>query len=356
MKTLIYDKEKELKNCDFLRTVLVIAVVLYHSVLFANSSDRVRATTDIESNVLFWIFDFIDSFHTRVLTIIAGYVFYYLKIEKNRYKDFLPFFKNKVKRLLVPYLFIMIIWVIPVDFFLLKYQPIELFYLLISKKSSQLWFLLMLFGEYMIFYLLANFFKNKNVIPFIIALVFAGLGYAFKYGEAKFLTFFDFLQFPNVLMYFIFFLIGFKFRQYGTAFLRKRVWLYLFIITVIYALSIVLKSVENSILNYVGTGFYAITFELSAPIVFVVLQVVADKINTENKLFLFTKKYSMTVYLFHEQFIYIILSALFLIGSTIVYLNVIISFIIAYALSLLVAVILHKTSPTRFLLGEKPKL
>ena len=60
------------------------------------------------------ISDFVNAFHIYGFTFISGFLFYYLKIEKIKYEDFVLFSKNKAKRLLAPYVFVCTVWVAPI--------------------------------------------------------------------------------------------------------------------------------------------------------------------------------------------------------------------------------------------------
>ena len=84
---------------------------------------------------------------------------------------------------------------------------------------------------------------------------------------------------------------------------------------------------------------------------FTVLQAVAQRVNWDNKVFAFLSRRSMTVYLFHQQIIYLVI-CLFN-GVVNLYLNAALNFIVAMAGSLLMATVLHKFRTTRFLIGEK---
>lgn len=65
-----------LKNCNFSKTVLMILVVFYHSIVFWTgtwfSSDPV-----FESNFLGLLAEYIGSFHIYAFALVLGYIFAY---------------------------------------------------------------------------------------------------------------------------------------------------------------------------------------------------------------------------------------------------------------------------------------
>ena len=65
--------------------------------------------------------DFMNSFHIFAFALASGYLFYYLKIEQGKYEKFQSFLIGKTKRLIVPYVFVCIIWVIPIVSFALHF-------------------------------------------------------------------------------------------------------------------------------------------------------------------------------------------------------------------------------------------
>lgn len=106
------DQKRELDNCTFVKTVLMLIVVAYHSIL-AWSGSWFTAISVERSEILAGIASWLNSFHIYGFTLVSGYLFYYLRYEKGKYGQFIPFLKQKAKRLLVPYVFVVAVWVIP---------------------------------------------------------------------------------------------------------------------------------------------------------------------------------------------------------------------------------------------------
>ena len=147
------DQSIELKNCTYSKTILMLIIVFYHSALMYRGG---------------WGLDaFLASFHLATFVLISGYLFYHVKFERRRYQKYLPFIGNKVKRLLVPYVFIATIWAAPV--YMHYYgmgTVVEKFVL--GKEPAQLWFVLMLFWVFTIFWLISDFVNNHSILGFLI--------------------------------------------------------------------------------------------------------------------------------------------------------------------------------------------
>ena len=325
----------------------MLIVVIYHCIVFWTGSWFTKNPA-IESNILSTLASWMNSFHIYGFTFVSGYLFYFLKHEKNKYSSFLPFAANKAKRLLVPYVFVSIIWVIPfaVYFSHLGVREIVIQYGL-GTSPSQLWFLLMLFCVFIIFHPLSSFFEKHNIGGAIVVIVLYGIGLV---GQ---------MVLPNIFQvfracaYIPLFWLGFKVRQYGSRVLRKipiLVWLASDVL--LFAIAQYLSSFDGIIFKLMNLGLEFVLHIVGALMAFVILQKITDKIKwKESKVFGILSKNSMPVYLFHQQVIYIFVT--WLNGLINPYLHAGINFIGAMVVSLLISSILMKFKWTRMLIGEK---
>lgn len=279
---------------------------------------------------------------------MSGYLFYFLKCEKGKYSSFTAFAVKKAKRLLLPYVFVSVIWVIP---FALHYQNYDVIEIIkkyaLGTSPSQLWFLLMLFFVFMIFYPLTSFFEKHNVGGAITVIAFYGIGFV---GSMVLPNIF---QIFRACTYLPLFWLGFKIRQYGSVILLKipsLVWIavdMLLFIIVQY-----LSGFDATIIKLLNLGFTFLLHIIGALMAFVVLQKLANRVKwKENKVFTLLSKNSMPVYLFHQQVIYVFISLLN--GVVNPYLHSGINFIGAMVISLFISTLLMKFKWTRFLIGEK---
>lgn len=347
MKRPIIDRDQELQNCTFAKTVLMILVVLYHSILFwngkwflASGEDRIASFAMAAK----WL----NSFHIYGFTLISGYIFYYLKYEKGKYSRFVPFLINKAKRLLIPYFFVALVWVVPIGLLLqyidLKTVPVSY---LLGTAPSQLWFLLMLFGVFMMVWWLSDFLAGHKLLSVLLGLAFYGAGLA---GSSILPNFF---QIWTACRYVIFFIIGFMVRQHGSSLLMGipgLVWLALSIFLVI--LGEFVSGSGSVIMKLLNLGITFAANVIGSLMAFVILQKIASHFNYQkNPVYKCLSAYSMPIFLFHQQFIYILLVLLEDVLPPIVCAGI--NFAGALALALLCGIALCKFKPTRFLIGEK---
>lgn len=348
MEEKINDQNK-LDNCTFVKTILMIFVVLYHSILFWGGGSRLENIPVIyESKFLSILAAWLNTFHIYGFTLISGYIFQYLKYEKDKYQLFFPFIVNKAKRLLVPYVFVAIVWIIPITYTLFSYSPedIILKYVLCTSPS-QLWFLWMLFDVFALVWLLCKWLKN-DLITIGISCVFWLIGYVFG------------ALFPNIFCiwtafnYLPFFILGMKLRE------KKDCLLYRIPVCVIVFIQLVLFCVYQMTSDLTGIIIFKLINLISfygahvfgALMAFFVLQCFASKVEwKKNKVFMFLSKNSMTIYLFHQQIIYF--TILWLNGKVNPYVNSLINFGVALFLSCLISILLMKFKVTRILIGEK---
>lgn len=299
------------------------------------------------NNTLVFISGFLGNFHVYCFTLISGYIFYYLIFEKNKYKSFKNFIKNKTKRLLVPYLFVALIWVIPITQIFFRYRMIEIInkYIL-GIAPSQLWFLLMLFNVFIIFWILAKIFKNKNILSFVLLFIFFCIGII----GTKITP--NFFQIYRSFYFVSFFYIGFKLRQYGTKTIRKIptiVWVATYLIMLLVLRYF--RGIEGITFKAITIGFRFLLQNVGSLMAFIVLQNIADKINYNNKYFKMIDTNAMVIYMLHQQVIYILIKLLN--GVVNSYINAGINFMGAILISNTLAILLMKFKITRFLIGEK---
>lgn len=103
-----------------------------------------------------------------LFTILAGYLFYYLLVERKKYQDFKGFLHNKVNRLLIPFL------VLGTVMNITQYGKniIDIIY----GVPNHLWYCLMLFYVYIVFWLVERYCGTKvNRILSIFSIVLVTL-------------------------------------------------------------------------------------------------------------------------------------------------------------------------------------
>ena len=345
-RIVVYDRDREIANCTFVKAVLMLLVVFYHSIVFWGGSWFTKNPASqcvIMANVAEWL----NSFHIYAFTLTSGYIFSYLVFEKGKYSAFIPFIKNKAKRLLIPYAFVAFIWVIPIQCFFLKYDAFTVFKnFVLAANPNQLWFLIMLFNAFVVFRVLAHFFRKYDLLGLAVVFGMYGCGLV---GNAIL---------PNVFMiwktlqHMLFFWIGFKLRQYGTAILRSiPTVLWLVASVALFAVGKYLDSISGIVFSLLYQGVVFCTKVVGSIMAFVALQRIADTVKRNNKVFVFVSQRSMTVYLFHQQIIYF--TIYWLNGIVNPYMNAVVNFIVAMTISLALATVLLRFRATRFLVGEK---
>lgn len=340
------DRKKELENCTFVKTMLMLLVVLDHSMAFWTGSwftkDPIYLARGLSilSNAL-------NSVHIYGFTLVSGYIFYHIKFEQGRYQKFLPFVRGKAKRLLIPYLCTAVLWVIPIWslFFEDDVWTIVKNYVF-AISPSQLWFLWMLFDVFIIFWLLSDFFAKHDWLGLAVVLGMYGCGLV---GGSVAPNVF---QIWTAFRYMPLFWLGFKLRQHGSAMIRRipaLIWIGISI--VLFVLVQYLSGFESVTFKLLKIGFTFVMNVAGALMAFVVLQKIADKVNWDNKFFRFVSERSMTVYLLHQQVICFFIY--WLNGLLNPYLHAVVNFVAAMVFSLLIATVLMKFRVTRFLIGEK---
>lgn len=318
----------------------MLCVITGHSVNFWKGTwFTVVVPVDLNTG-LSYLSDFMNAFHIFAFTLVSGYLFYYLKIDQGKYGNFFTFLSRKVRRLLVPYIFVCVIWVIPVAEFFFQYSVAEVInrYVL-GTNQNQLWFLLMLFWVYIIAWLVAGIIDRK---PLVGGLLVMGL-YAVGMVGSRIIP--NYFNFWTGCEYVLFFWIGFMMRKLPSICGRIKwyVWLVGFIISFV-AWEIVDSGVIHSL-------FEIIMHILGSVAAFEMLGTLAETIDWNKTWFKKLSSKTMPMYLFHQQIIYF---TIYWLNSKVnPYIHAGINFVVAIAGSLVISTILMRWKVTRILMGEK---
>ena len=342
-------ESESLSNCNFAKMVLMISIVLAHSTLFWGG-DWFTALPCAETlSVLPQIGKWLFSFNIYCFALISGYIFYYLRQERNAYQNYGSFLWKKAKRLLIPYFFVTIVWIIPIAIFFRDYGIKEIFnYYLLGTSGEQLWFLLMLFWVFAFFYPLSRFIDKHPFLGLFISLAFYGVGLI----GGHFLP--NYYQFFTGCDYVIFFYIGFVIRKYGLAKLKKVPALVYIAVQIAFFVGFYFYNqagLKGYIFKGIGIAVEFLLHSFGAVAAFVVLEKLANRVKWKNDVTQFIADRSMTVYLFHQQIIFFMLYKLNGLASP--YVIALLSFGASFGLSLVISTALLKWNPTRFLVGEK---
>lgn len=340
----------DLRNCNFCKAVLMLAVVLCHSAAFYGGNWFPVITPKEVHSGLGVLSSWLGSFHVYAFTVISGYIFYYVKYERGGYADFRRFAKTKILRLLVPYFLISLLWVVPLTQVFYHYSVTDL----ISKYAlgeapSQLWFLLMLFGVFLIAYPLSNTFKNKPLVSIVV------VGTLFVIGFAAPMVTRNYYQIFTSCAFIVYFWMGFtlrhKVKEFKFSQLCKLGGVLLIVNIVSFAPSYFLC--DNSMYAKLSKIAFRVISNISGSVgAFLLLLAIARKIKwQESKIFLAISEMSFPIYLIHQQIIYVLL--VLFVGFIHPLLNTIIIFVASTMISGVMSYALSKNKYTRLIIGQK---
>ena len=327
----------------------MLLIVFYHSILFWQGKWSVVLVEPVLSAwALDWISQWLGALLNYGFVLTSGYLFYYVKYERGGYTQFGAFVKNKAKRLLIPFLFVGAIWVIPISCAYLKHGlgQTVLKYLLV-QDAGQLWFLVMLFGVFMLFWWLSDFFHNHNLWGAIAVVVI----YGFRLVGPSFLP--SVFSIWNVAKFVVIFWLGFKLRQESFPVIRKvPLWAQVVGYTALWAVYKFVELPHSTLNKLFSLGMEFVVHAVGAVMIFMLLQKIAQTVRwKDNKVVSFFTKHSMVIYLFHQQVIYFFIRELN--GLINPYLQAAITFLGTTVICSGVAALLMRFPATRFLVGEK---
>lgn len=338
------DRDKELKNCTPIKAILMLIIVIYHSMRVYAEGTWGPYIPMQEAPILGYTSDWLNSFHVYAFTVISGYIFCFIKYEKSGYQNYKAFIGNKIKRLLVPYVFVAAIWVAPIHAYFFGTEGLVEKYLL-GMSPSQLWFLLMLFWAFLIFWPLYDIVYRKPL--------FGGAIIGALYCIGLFMP--SIYCFNSGLTYLLFFYIGFIIRKFdfiNRALYRTPSFIYLMIDIGLFAICVTMRSETNDIIFKIITLACTIMLNVIGAVgAFVILQRFVTRFLQGSRTIDFLGEHSMTVFLFHQQLIYFSIGLLNGVVPPIIL--VVINFGFSLSISIVISVLLHKTKITRMLIGYK---
>lgn len=333
------NKQKELQNCDTVKIVMMVSVILYHSCILWGSQGWFNIIPKTPSVLLKNLTIWLGSIHIYTFTFVSGYLFYFLKYECEKYINFKDSLITRAKRLLIPYMVAIIFWCIPFQFIFFDDGILGILkkYFL-ATSPSQLWFLIMLFGVFAIYLIISNWFNKISVFKQFIFL----LGLFFIYILLKYFNIPNIFQIVSIVRHLVFFGVGFLYRKYNPQFLYNVNYLLLVFIN-LFILIIYLEVGSKNLLLY--NMIYLILNFSGVFLFFIGINKYLGNINKNLKFYKVLKKYNFTMYIFHQQIIYITIT-LFNNGISNFGL-VMVNFIFSFSGSLLISYILSRYQLTK---------
>lgn len=280
---------------SLMRVMAMTMIVLFHSFLFYTGTWWVFGGTVIPIWVK--VARFLDSIDLSMFVYISGFLYGYLYLYQGKYNDTKIFLQNKVRRLLIPYLF----WGIIVA--ALPPSPCDWKTLFVG--SAHLWFLLMLFWLFAFSALWKKVLNLKDTNFFLLILF---LLYSIWLIYHRFSSHHSFLCFESALSYSLVFLIGMVSakKQIWKRASRASIFLSLLMILALFFYVFFMSScsdtMDNLILRVLSYTFIANFF-----IVLSKLKLSSDVRNIVEKI----DKLSMGVYIFNQ----FVINALLLVPS-----------------------------------------
>lgn len=262
------------------------------------------------------------------------------------------FILGKVKRLVIPYCFVAIVWLVPINIALFKpsLRTIINSYIL-CITPDQLWFLWMLFGVFAVVWPVRKVLLEKPFVGWAIALIFYGIGLVGK----RFI--------PNVFciwtacQYVLFFFIGMRIRikeEKEERLITEDVPWYCWVLVdlLLFASTMMVGRNSGTVWSLMAIVLNLLLHIVGSVMAWSTLQTLANKINWKSsKAFNILSSYSMPMYLFHQQFIYF--TIIWLNGKVNPWINAGVNFAVALIGSFVISSILMRGKITRFLIGEK---
>lgn len=284
---------------------------------------------------------FINAIAIPAFCFISGYLYKYLRINFNKYKNTLQFISSKAKRLIVPY----IIWYCYIMYFFPgRCNLFGIFY-----SIDHLWFLLMLMWCFLFSSLCIKFLEKSPLILDII--IFLGFSFLFIIGN-HFNLLPSFLCLNMFVLYFPAFFLGILFAKYNvTDLVTTKIPLFIFPIAIaLESILLYLFTSENYFSSYTISRIIGLCVVVT---LFSYLKLNINRLQFINKDFYKSlDKNSMGIYLLHSIILLYFLEFDYVIQFMNNYelIAPFILLILSVGLSWAISILIRKT-PLAFILG-----
>lgn len=295
MELVIRDKSK-IQSISIMRVIAMFMIVFFHSFYFYTKNWWVLGGIVINK----WdkVATFLDIIDLPMFMYISGYLFGYLFLHKEKYRDTKAFITSKFKRLILPYLF----WGI----FQIMVLPSIFGWKSIFTGSGHLWFLLVLFEIFVVVIFSANYLCCQISVrifeQYIMAFVVVFFLFHFISGHHSFLCIHSFFYYLPSFMIGIY-SARFRFLQLFTC---KSSLIVMLVSLVVLGCFILNYSNCNFIVDYICRLVIGLTIVVS---IHALLNTIV--IPDANRLYLVVShfdKFSLGIYIFHQIVINIFLS------------------------------------------------
>lgn len=305
-----------LQELDYLKIIGILLVVIGHCTSIYTGGWVF--TSPVNSHIYGLIASYVYTFHVPMLVFVSGSIYYYCRINKGKYSSLKSLIINKLKRLIVPFLFIGILYSIPIKYIIGMIEGnifINIKDFVLGLNTGHLWYLLMLFNIFILFYLYEKFILNKKYSIILNLILFSIL-----YISSGFFT--NIFQINRAIQYSIFFYLGYEFFRSKYKLILKLEKLksksILIMTPVLIAISLVLILVSKMKLSSIMLSkFFSLINVVIAMICITICYLIVYLINNRMKNIIIKERidrlikvigrYSFNIYLLHEPIIFIIL-------------------------------------------------
>ena len=307
------EQKEELTIIGSLKTLMMLLVVLYHCAALWSNAGWFNQAPAMTSVVLPVITEYLNDIHIYVFTFASGYLFYYTNFIKRNEFHAGTVVKKRFRKLIVPYIIITICWLLPFELIYFQESVLQLvFRFALGTVPRQLWFLLMLFMVNLMFCLWIGLVKKKlsmRLGMFILYGVYIGGAFLIRFNVP------DIFQFCTALRYLIFFFFGYALCRDGTALIKRInsvlvIVLHLIVFALVYYLNHYCQHPVR-----LASVFLTPFISLSGIVVFYKIVGTVkcktnkkDQVKKQNIIVLLFKQNEFSVYLFHQQWIWVVIS------------------------------------------------
>lgn len=337
MKGLKILSEQRNYKIDNIRGIAILLVVFGHSIILYSSSWNLYTST-IQAPILDYVKQVINLIQMPLFFSLSGFLFLN-SLRKNI--DLIDILKTKIQRLLVPFMFFSILWLLPIRL-LVKYpgylensiMSIIWNKIILGYDNGHMWYLPTLLLCFIVSGILYKFIfgfideEKRSVLIYLTSLILYLFGLMVNLQP----------YIKNLCIWYFYFAFGILLKQFEEKWMRtNKLYKWLLMILTITVTTIEIKN-------------YNILMQLGGAICWVLLLYIVVG-NKKNVILSKLSEYSFGIYLFHSPLVYITYT--YMSDSSpilVIFINFIVYGVFSYAVTEKI-----KKSRLKWIIGEKSK-
>ena len=328
---------------DMIKTLCIIFVIAYHSMLVFSLGEWHGGFGDLVTFCTFCC-DWMRFIHVQTFIAASGYLyansFYNCGIGSTKTS-----IEKRVKRLLIPYAIVSLLWAIPFELFFDRTPLTQIFFhYFLGTSPAQLWYLLVQMNVYIFGLILINWIIKQGKIKKL--LIYFGLTLVYVVATLISTRVINMFQLLSSVQFFVFYLLGFQLYRSRSIYSKKvsSVCFLLVYTALLFIKMYILENRGERIPQVLSTVLTPIVSIIGILLIFSLAYALVNYLSFRK---IMNTGFVFICFLFHQQLIYISNGLIFFPW----YLRILVNYVVATVGSYIIYLILERSMNLKKVFG-----